>query len=240
MPTLWPRRPTPTQRTRGSVTASACAGGKAPSVNTWISARGSSPTSARAVRTASGSRSGRSRARAAASAASARARSRPSAAATRGWTPASITITSAPSPRRRTSWVACPRATSKRDGETSRARIEAEVSSTTTTLRAPSPMTVATGRASATESASSARIWRIRSGSRCSRWKNAEASRSRRAGAHSSRLDTVCWRRRTFRKYRRTSGRASAKSASASGERRLIRAPGPGAPRARTRPAACP
>src|SRR5207249_9350253 len=56
------RRPTPTQRIRGSATAWSEGGANAPSVKTWISARGSAPTSARAVRTASPSRVGRSRA----------------------------------------------------------------------------------------------------------------------------------------------------------------------------------
>src|SRR5262245_17982402 len=149
-------------------------------------------------------------------------RSRPRAATTRGCTPASITIVSAPSPRRLTSAAAWLRATAKRDGDTSVAFIEAEVSSTTTTLRAPWPMTVATGRARATLRASRARSWRSRSGSRCRRWKNAEASRSRREDSHSKRLDTVRSRRRTLRKYSSTRGSDSAKVARASGERKLM------------------
>src|SRR5207247_1338863 len=84
----------------------------------------------------------------------------PRAAVTFGWTPVSITITSAPSPRRRTSWTAAACAMSKRDGLTSLAFMEAEVSSTTTTLRAPSPITVTAGRARARDSARRARIWR--------------------------------------------------------------------------------
>ncbi len=172
----------------------------APSVKTWISARGSAATSARAVRTASWIRVGRSRAWAARMAASARSRSRASAAVTFGCTPASMTMTSAPSPRPRTSAAAPARAASKREGETSRAFIDAEVSSTTTTLRAPWPMTVATGRASARASARSARSCRSSSGSRWSRWKKVEASRSRSDVGHRSRLDTVRSRRRTLRK----------------------------------------
>ena len=185
---------------RGSAAARLWGSANAPSVKTWISARGSVPTSARAVRTASGSRLGRSRACAWAIAARARWRSRPSAAVTLGWTPVSITMTSAPSPSRPTSRVASALATSKREGPTSRAFMDAEVSSTSTTLRAPSPVTVTAGRASATDSARRARIWRIRSGSRWSRWKNADASRSRSDGSHRSRLGTRRSRRRTLRK----------------------------------------
>src|SRR5213079_3386195 len=84
---------------------------------------------------------------------------------------------------RPTSRVASALATSKREGPTSRAFMDAEVSSTSTTLRAPSPVTVTAGRASATDSARRARIWRIRSGSRWSRWKKADASRSRSDGS---------------------------------------------------------
>ena len=40
MPTFWLRRPTPTQRTRGSSLSGVRASVKAPSVKTWISARG--------------------------------------------------------------------------------------------------------------------------------------------------------------------------------------------------------
>ena len=199
MPTLLPRRPTPIQRTRGSVSRLS-PGANAPSVKTWISARGSLPTSARAVRTASGTRCGRSRASASRIAAIARSRSRPSGATTRGWTPASITMTSPPSPSRETSAAASRLAASKRDGETSRDFIDADVSRTTTVFCAPRPITVTAGRASASVNASKARIWRIRSGSRCSLWKNADASRSRKAVCHRSRLDTRRSRRRTFRK----------------------------------------
>jgi hypothetical protein len=124
----------------------------------------------------------------------------PEGGTTLGCTPVSITITSAPSPSRRTIVPASARAASKREGPTSRAFIDADVSSTTTTLRAPSPTTVTTGRARATQSATSARIWRISSGSRCRRWKKAEASRSRSSAPHSMRLDTVRSRRRTLRK----------------------------------------
>src|SRR5437867_2509425 len=46
MPTFQLRRPTPTQRIRGSATAWSEGGANAPSVKTWISARGSAPTSA--------------------------------------------------------------------------------------------------------------------------------------------------------------------------------------------------
>jgi len=69
-----------------------------------------------------------------------------------------MTITSAPSLRRPTSWAASALATSNREGLTSRAFMDAEVSSTTTTLRAPSPIRVTAGRASATDSATRARI----------------------------------------------------------------------------------
>jgi hypothetical protein len=200
MPTFWLRRPTPTQCTRGSSTSAERASVNAPSVNTWISARGSAPTSARAVRTASISRLGRSRGRAERMAATARSRSRDIAAVTVGCTPASSTMTSAPSRSRRTSCTASPRAASKRVGDTSRAFMDAEVSSTTTTLREPSPMTVATGLARARLSASRAMIWRISSGSRCRRWKNVEASRSRCTASQNMRLDTRRSRRRTLRK----------------------------------------
>src|SRR2546425_266453 len=61
MATLRPRCPTPTQRTRTSSACPRSAAGWAPSVKTWISARESCPTRARAVRTASPSRFGRSR-----------------------------------------------------------------------------------------------------------------------------------------------------------------------------------
>ena len=137
MATFWLRRPMPTHRTRGSATSRGASAGKAPSVNTWISARGSAATRARAVRTDSPRRVGRSRACAERIAASARSRSRASAASTFGWTPASITITSAPSPRPRTSDSAAARATSKREGVTSRDCIDAELSRTMTTLREP-------------------------------------------------------------------------------------------------------
>src|SRR2546428_2316855 len=109
MPTFQLRRPTPAQRVRGPATAGSEGGANAPSVKTWISARGWAPTSARAVRTASPSRVGRSRACAWPGAVRARWRSRPSAAVTFGWTPVSMIITSAPSPRCRTSWTASPR-----------------------------------------------------------------------------------------------------------------------------------
>ena len=113
----------------------------------------------------------------------ARGRGRGSArAVTRGCTPDSITITSAPSrepPHERR--PPPPSRARTATATTSRAFIDADVSRTTTTLRAPSPITVTVGRASASVSASSARIWRISSGSRCSRWKNADASRSRSA-----------------------------------------------------------
>ena len=117
-----------------------------------------------------------------------------------GCTPASITMISAPSPSRRTTAAASDRAASNREGETSRAFIDAEVSRTTTTLRAPSPVTVTTGRASARASASSASSCKMSSGSRCRRWKNAEASRSRSSAPQSMRLETRRSRRRTLRK----------------------------------------
>src|SRR6266436_1994156 len=60
MATLRPRCPTPTHRTRTSSAWPRKAAGWAPSVKTWISARESCPTRARAVRTASPSRFGRS------------------------------------------------------------------------------------------------------------------------------------------------------------------------------------
>jgi hypothetical protein len=82
----------------------------------------------------------------------------------------------------------------------SRAFIDADVSRTTTTLRAPCPMTVATGRARASASARSASNCKMSSGSRWSRWKKVEASRSRTEVCHRSRLDTVRSRRRTFKK----------------------------------------
>src|SRR5262249_7867720 len=185
--TLLPWRPTPIHRTRASVVSSLWGRVKAPSVNTWISARGSAATRARAVRTASTSRVGRSRGSAARMAASARSRSRASAAVTFGCTPASMTITSAPSPSPRTSEAAPARATSKREGDTSCAFIEAEVSSTTTTLRAPCPITVATGRASARASASSARSWSRSSGSRGRRWEEGGDARWRSRALQSKR-----------------------------------------------------
>src|SRR6266550_1938874 len=52
IPTFWLRRPTPTHRTRGSLVSGPDGSAKAPSVKTWISARGSAATSARAVRMA--------------------------------------------------------------------------------------------------------------------------------------------------------------------------------------------
>ncbi len=60
MPTLFERRPTPTQRIRTSSPWDWMAAGCAPSVKTWISARGSVPTRARAVRIPSPSRFGKS------------------------------------------------------------------------------------------------------------------------------------------------------------------------------------
>src|SRR5207244_1208156 len=165
---------------RGSVISAVWPITNAPSVNTWISARGSVPTSARAVRSASGSRCGRSRGRAARMHESARSRSRPRAAVTCGCTPASITMISAPSPSRRTTAAASDRAASNREGETSRAFIDAEVSRTTTTLRALHPVTVTTGRASARASASSASSCKVRSRPRSRCWKHVDASREAR------------------------------------------------------------
>jgi hypothetical protein len=114
----------------------------------------------------------------------------------------------------------CPSA--KREGETSAAFIEADVSSTSATRLAPCPVTVMAGRARATVSASSARSWSSSSGSRCSRWKKVEASRSRSDGSQRSRLETVLCLRRTLRKYSKRSGRARAPSSSARGDRKLM------------------
>ncbi len=227
--TLRPRVPTPDQRTRASSAWPRSASGCAPSVNTCTSARGSAPTRERAVRTASSSRLGMSRGCAERIAETTRSRSRVNGASTLGWMPASMTIASAPSPSRLTRPSAARWAWTKRVGEVSVAFMEAELSSTTTMRLAPWPITVTVGRASARDSAISARICKRIRGSRCSRWKKAEASRSRRADSQRSRLDTVRGRRRTFRKYSSRSGTASVDSSSASGERKLMR---PGIPSA--------
>ena len=200
MPTLCERRPTPTQRTRTSSPCPWTAAGRAPSVNTWISARGSWPTSDRAVRIASPRRLGKSRACIPRSAETTLSWSRVNGTRTRGCTPASITITSAPWPSRPMSVSASRWAWANREGHTSVAFMDADGSMTMATRFAPWPITTAAGRASASVKASSARICRMSSGSRCSRWKNVDASRSRSAGSHSSRLDTRICRRRTFRK----------------------------------------
>ncbi len=71
---------------------------------------------------------------------------------TRGCTPASITITSAPSPSRPRKASASRWAWTNRDGHTSVAFMEAELSSTIATRLLPWPMTVMAGRASATVS----------------------------------------------------------------------------------------
>ena len=167
------------------------AGVKAPSVKTWISARGSRadqrPRRAHRLdqpgRQVAGARAADGRQRAVAVA----RRARPSRV---GCTPASITMTSAPSPRRRTSAAASPRATSNRDGDDvarlHRGRgVEHDDDLAGALAHAPSRR-AAPAPAS---SASSARIWRMSSGSRCSRWKNVEASRSRMIGCHSRRLE---------------------------------------------------
>ena len=200
MATLRPRCPTDDQRTRTSSPCPLRASGCAPSVKTWISARASGPTRARAVRMPSPSRFGRSRACAPRTAPTTSLRSRVNGASTLGCTPASITMTSAPSPRRLTRPRASRWASANREGETSVAFMEAEVSSTITTRLAPYPLTVTAGRASAMVSAMRARICSSISGSRWRRWKKADASRSRRAGSQRRRLDTRCGRRRTFKK----------------------------------------
>src|SRR5262252_8239357 len=228
MATLRPRCPTPTQRTRTSSAWPRSAAGCAPSVKTWISARESWPTRARAVRTASPSRLGRSVAPAPRMAASACSRSWLKGASTRGCTAASITMTSAPVPRRPTRSRAWRWARPKRDGETSVAFMEAEVSRTMTIRLAPCPMTVTAGRAKARARARRARSCRMRSGSRCRRWKNVDASRSRRDGSQRRRLGTVASRRRTLRKYKRTRGTESAPTSRASGERKLTGRPSQG------------
>ncbi len=222
MPTLWDRRPTPVQRTRTSSPCACAASGCAPSVKTWISARGSAPTRARAVRSPSARRFGRSCPSMDRRAEATRSCSRVNGTTTFGCTPASTTITSAPSPRRPSSPSAARWACPKREGETSVAFMDAEVSMTMTTRFAPCPITVTAGRASATVSASRARICKIRSGSRCRRWKKVEASRSRRAACQSRRLETGICRRRTFRKYRSSSGTARVPSSSANGLRKFM------------------
>src|SRR6266545_7703766 len=198
MATLRPRWPTPTHRTR---TSSACprrASGLAPSVKTWISACASCPTRARAVRTASPSRLGRSRGYALRIAASVCSRSWLKGASTRGWTAASMTMTSAPAPRPPTRPSASRWARTKREGETSVAFIDADVSRTITMRLAPCPITVTAGRARARARASSTNNCKMSSGSRWRRWKKVEASRSRSDGSQRRRLDTVAWRRRTL------------------------------------------
>src|SRR6266704_1038174 len=134
-----------------------------------------------------------------------------------------MTMTSAPAPSRLTTSRAWRWARAKREGEASVAFIEADVSSTTTMRFAPCPMTVTAGRARARAKASRARSCRIKSGSRWRRWKNVDASRSRRAGSHRRRLGTVASRRRTLRKYRSTSGmeRARTRKARARAAERL-------------------
>ena len=77
----------------------------------------------------------------------ARSCSRLSGAVTRGFTPDSMTMTSAPGPSRPTRSRAPRLAPANRVCETSRAFIDAEVSSTTTTFCTPWPMNVTTGRA---------------------------------------------------------------------------------------------
>ncbi len=227
MPTLWERRPTPVQRTRTSSPCVFTAVGCAPSVNTWISARGSEPTRARAVRSPSESRLGRSCASIERRAEATRSCSRVNGTSTFGCTPASTTITSAPSPSRPSRPSAARCACTKREGETSVAFMEAEMSMTMATRFAPCPITVTAGRASATVRASRARICKISRGSRCKRWKKVEASRSRRAACQSRRLDTCICRRRTLRKYRSSSGTARVPSSRANGLRKFMRAGAP-------------
>src|SRR5215467_2882606 len=137
-------------------------------------------------------------------------------------------MTSAPVPRRPTRSRAWRWARPKRDGETSVAFMEAEVSRTMTIRLAPCPMTVTAGRANARARARRARSCRMSSGSRCRRWKNVDASRSRRDGSQRRRLGTVASRRRTLRKYKRTRGTESAPTSRASGERKLTGRPSQG------------
>ena len=227
MPTFRPPRATPHQWTRGSSRPSAAETVCAPSVKTRISAAGSWAVSARAVLIACVNRFVTSRASTALRADVIRSRSREKATTTRGWIPASITMTSVPAGRRLRNASASRWAATKRDGATSVAFMEADVSRMITVRCALWPLSVTAGRASASVRASSARIWRSRSGSRWRRWKKAEASRSRSAGSQRRRLDTLFSRRRTLRKYRSRSGTDRVKSRNASGERKLT---GAGAP----------
>ena len=152
------------------------------------------------MRTASLRWFGRSRGSSAPIAARARSTSRVNGTRITGWTPASITITSAPRPASSMSWTATRRASAKRLGETSVAFIDADTSMTTTSRSVPLPCRVMVGRARASASSTSAKICSKSSGSSCSRWKSAEACWSRRTGAHSSTEETRrCWRR-TLRK----------------------------------------